>query len=71
MSQQKHRARFGKELEQRIRAACPDAVITFTASNHLKVTGPGGTAFVPSDPGGPGIWDKTRAKLRRKAGIII
>lgn len=71
MSQRRHRARFGRELEARIRAACPSATMAHTGSGHLKVTGPAGTCFVPSDPGGPGVWGKTRSKLRRKAGIVI
>lgn len=71
MSQPRHRAKFGREVEARIMAACPTATVSLTASGHLKVTGPAGICYLPSNPGGPGIYAKTRVKLRKQAGIVI
>lgn len=66
------RAKSGKQLAELIRAACPDAVIARTRGGHLKVTGPGGTAFIPSaPPDTPSARYETRNKLRAHAGITI
>lgn len=68
----KMRAKTGKQLAELIRAACPDAVIALTAGGHLKVTGPAGTAFIPSaPPDTPSARYETRSKLRTYAGIQI
>ena len=66
------RAKTGKQLAEKIRDACPGAVIVLTGNGHLKVTGPGGTAFIPSaPPDTPSARYETRNKLRAHAGIVI
>jgi hypothetical protein len=72
MTSQRWRSKEAKEITGRIRAACPDAEITVTAKGHLKVTGPGGTAILPSKPSNePGTFGGMRTKLARYAGIHI
>jgi hypothetical protein len=72
MTSQRWRSKEAKEITGRIRAACPDAEITLTARGHLKVTGPGGTVYLPSKPSNErGTTGGMRSKLARYAGIHL
>jgi hypothetical protein len=68
MSQRRFQNKQAKELADRIRSACPSAVIEFNGLGHLKVTGPAGTAVLP---GKPKLHAKSRVRLARYAGIYL
>lgn len=68
MSQRRFQNKQAKELADRIRSACPSAVIEFNGLGHLKVTGPAGTAVIPGKPKFPA---KSRVRLARYAGIYL
>jgi hypothetical protein len=60
------RSKQTQQMADKIKAACPSAVIS------LKVTGPKGTAFIPSKPGDlPWSTGQSRTKLANYAGIYI
>lgn len=69
MSRRRWRTKEAKKLAQQIEAA--GGTVEFTANGHLSVTGPKGTAVIPSSYGDLKSPHVTRAVLAREAGIEL
>jgi hypothetical protein len=69
---QRFRAKEARQMAEKIMAAEPTATIELTERGHLKVTGPGGTAIIPSKPGDNSRnTSLSKRKLARYAGIHL
>jgi cold shock CspA family protein len=69
MSKRRWRTKEARKLAQQIEAA--GGTVEFTANGHLTVTGPLGTAVIPSSYGDLKAPAVTRAVLKREAGIEL
>jgi cold shock CspA family protein len=69
MSRRRWRTKEARKLAEQITAA--GGTVEFTANGHLMVTGPAGTATIPSSYGDLKSPAVTRAVLKREAGIEL
>jgi cold shock CspA family protein len=69
VSKQRWRNKDAKKLVQQIEAA--GGAVEVTANGHLLVTGPAGTATIPSDYSYTKAMAITRANLARETGIVL